>query len=368
MKNKISTKKITVLIIGLVVLLAGTIAVAVVITGNNAAAPINTVPEGEISMETKKEMIFTQKPTDNCHASTVLPLPDGNVLAAWFGGSNEGNDDVDIYVSLRENDQWETPRCISASPDLPHWNPVLFQRDDGVILLFFKVGKKIASWQTYICESEDGGRTWSEPQELVPGDEGGRGPVKNKPIRLSDGRILAGASLEDGRWRCFTDASFDGGMTWERSEDIGAPRKNLSRVGAIQPTLWESAPGKVHMLVRTKTGEIYRSDSDDAGQSWSDLYPTDLPSNNSGIDLVSMPDGTLLLALNPVGKNWGDRTPLSLLISHDNGVSWAELLQLEDQPGEYSYPAITQRDGKVYITYTYNREQIAYWEITLNNS
>ena len=27
----------------------------------------------------KKEFIFTQKPTDNCHASTVLPLEDGRI-------------------------------------------------------------------------------------------------------------------------------------------------------------------------------------------------------------------------------------------------------------------------------------------------
>ena len=26
----------------------------------------------------------------SCHASTVLPLPNGDVLAAWFGGSAEG--------------------------------------------------------------------------------------------------------------------------------------------------------------------------------------------------------------------------------------------------------------------------------------
>ena len=51
-----------------------------------------------------KEFIYPPKTvTNSCHASTVLPLSDGSVVAAWFGGSAEGNNDVKIWVSIREN-------------------------------------------------------------------------------------------------------------------------------------------------------------------------------------------------------------------------------------------------------------------------
>ena len=80
------------------------------------------------------------------------------------------------------------------------WNPVLFRKEDGKIILFYKVGKLISEWVTWYMESEDEGHTFSEPQELVPGDIGGRGPVKNKPIRLSDGTVLAPGSLEGELW------------------------------------------------------------------------------------------------------------------------------------------------------------------------
>ena len=38
-----------------------------------------------------KEFIYPPKTvTKSCHASTVLPLSDGSVVASWFGGSAEG--------------------------------------------------------------------------------------------------------------------------------------------------------------------------------------------------------------------------------------------------------------------------------------
>ena len=43
----------------------------------------------------------------------------------------------------------------------------------------------------------------------MPGDRGGRGPVKNKVIVLSDGTWLAGASLEPDAWDVFVDRSGD---------------------------------------------------------------------------------------------------------------------------------------------------------------
>ena len=85
-----------------------------------------------------------------------------------------------------------------------------FPKEDGKIILFYKVGKLISEWVTWYMESEDEGHTFSEPQELVPGDIGGRGPVKNKPIRLSDGTVLA-PDLWKGN--CGTDSWISPKMT-----------------------------------------------------------------------------------------------------------------------------------------------------------
>ena len=319
----------------------------------------------------KRELIFDEVcPTPSCHASTVLPLENGDVLAAWFGGAAEGKDDVDIWVARRTNGAWLTPERITAAPEIPHWNPVLFRKADGNVILFFKVGKKIAYWQTYFVESADGGKTWTAPRQLVEGDEtGGRGPVKNKPIRLSDGTVLAPASSEQPDWLAFMDISTDDCKTWEKQMII--PVRKIAGgkpVPMIQPTLWESAPGKVHAILRTSRGHAYRSDSDDYGRTWCKAYPTVIKNPNSGLDVTKLTDGTLILISNPAAKNWGDRAPLTLMQSKDNGETWEEILLLEKRTShddEFSYPAIVNIGKKLYMTYTWQRKKIAYWEVEL---
>ncbi|NLA73652.1 MAG: neuraminidase (sialidase), partial [Clostridiales bacterium] len=155
----------------------------------------------------KKEMIFeNDKYMNSCHASTVLPLEDGSVLAAWFGGTAEGHDDVLIWYSKRKDGLWSAPKSVGVAEPMPHWNPVLFQKKDGTINLYFKYGKKVKTWATYVSYSYDKGESFSEPREFAPGDkENGRGPVKNKNIRLKDGTVIAPASSEKGGicWKCF---------------------------------------------------------------------------------------------------------------------------------------------------------------------
>ncbi len=331
-----------------------------------------------------KEFIY-EKNTPQCHASTLVQIGDVTV-AAWFGGTHEGHDDVRIYSALRQNRVWSKPVCASDSENIPHWNPVLF--DNGrELLLFYKVGRTIPYWHTMLVTSSDGGHSWGEPTLLCEEKDGGRGPVKNKPIRLRDGSILAGASIERGAWRAFTDRSTDNGYTWE----VGKPRqantalskpnsranprihsqdgaKEFDRscliplpseeVEVIQPTLWEDDEG-VHMLLRSKNERVYRSDSPD-GIHWGMAYPLELENNNSGLDLVKTPKG-LVLCCNPVKI---ERTPLCLMTSRD-GLHFEKALTLEDEPGEYSYPAVIWDEEKIRGTYTWRREKIVYFEAAL---
>ena len=312
------------------------------------------------------QMVISRKKTICHHASTVLPLRDDHVLVAWFGGSYEKCDDVGIYLAEKDTGGFSEPRLM-ASSNQPHWNPVLFQCHDGRIQLFYKVGREIPDWQTWLRESYDLGHTWSKPSELIPGDtSGGRGPVRNHPLVLKSGRIIAPASVERGLWRCFMDLSDDDGRTWRRSPMIEARGIASSEPlahgrGIIQPALWED-DGGIHALMRSGEGKIYRSDSADEGETWTPAIPTSLPNNNSGIDVIRLDCGILLLVSNPVGESFGPRTPLTVSASPDGGITWETQCVLEAGPGEFSYPSIASAGNQIWITYTYRRENIAFWE------
>lgn len=314
------------------------------------------------------------RPFASCHAATIAALSGGDLLVAYFAGTKEGAPDVGIWCSKRERGVWSKPYEVANEEGLVHWNPVLHRKANGELLLFYKVGYPIPAWYSRCIVSRDDGRTWSEPRELVPGDVGGRGPVKNKLIVLKDGTWAAPASLESlVVWDAFVDLSRDEGATWEQSALVpanhpqGEPERYIEGAptvpgrGLIQPTLWESEPGRVHMLLRSTGGSIYRSDSADGGRTWSPAYRTYLPNNNSGIDLAQMDDGRLALVYNPVGMYKGPRSPLIVSVSADNGETWDELLTMEREPGEYSYPAIVADGNKLHIVYTWNRERIRYW-------
>ncbi|MBJ21307.1 MAG: exo-alpha-sialidase [bacterium] len=319
-----------------------------------------------------------QRPFSQCHATTLVALEGGGLLAAWFAGTREGHDDVAIWAARRNpapteagggsflNTRWSEPTRIAKVSDEPHWNPVLFALSPGGrdLVLHFKVGRRIRRWTTWSQRSRDGGQTWQEARPLVPGDRGGRGAVRNKPIRLASGDWLAGASIERWRrWDAFFDRSASGEEDWTATQLVEIDRREFVGKGLIQPTLWESRPGCVHALFRSTDGRVHRADSNDDGLTWSRAYAIALPNNNSGLDLARLPDGTLALACNPVQGNWAARTPLCVLLSRDNGQSWPGQIDVETAPGEFSYPAIIAHGNDLALSYTWNRRRIAFVHI-----
>ncbi len=312
-----------------------------------------------------RESAFDEAPFASCHASTLVQLENNRILVACFGGTREGHEDVGIWLAERYRGRWSAPRQIARVRNAPHWNPVLFSPDRKTVYLYFKVGPSPKDWETFVSVSNDGGANWLEPVPLkVQGGAKDRGPVKNKPIVLKDGIWLAPCSIEtDSAWDVCVDRSEDGGQEWIPGDLIPIEESVRSGKGAIQPTLWESEPGHVHLLARSTCGSILRSDSEDGGRTWTALKRTSLPNNNSGLDLTRLPDGSLALVMNPVeGETMrSPRSPLSILISKDNGLSWSGRLDLETEAGEFSYPAVIPTALGLAVCYTWNRKNISFW-------
>tara|TARA_R110002049_G_scaffold285698_4_gene467178 strand:+ start:383018 stop:385945 length:2928 start_codon:yes stop_codon:yes gene_type:complete len=317
-----------------------------------------------------EEMVFSKAPFEQCHASTICQTTRG-LVAAWFGGTREGNDDVGIWSSYYDGQKWNGPNLVADGVQhsglrYPCWNPVLFQPPgDAPTLLFFKTGPNPREWWGELMVSYDRGRTFVDRRRLPEGIDG---PVRCKPILQSDGQtLLCGSSTEYDGWRVhFESVKLIDGMptdTWTR---IG-PINDASRFNAIQPTFNRLDDGQLQALCRTKEGVIAATVSSDDGLTWSPLEATNLPNPNSGIESVTLKDGRHLLLYNPVaGKSdgWGKRSILSLAISTD-GRQWTKVADVEkEERGEFSYPAMIQADdGIVHATYTFNRREIKHLAI-----
>jgi predicted neuraminidase len=310
--------------------------------------------------------VAAEPPVPSCHASTICEVEPGVFAAAFFGGTAEGHADVGIWLSRLEAGGWSKPVEVAdgvqgenspeAGKRYPCWNPVLFRPRGGAVQLYYKVGPNPAAWWGLVRESGDGGRTFSAPRRLPYGI---LGPVKNKPVQLADGTILAASSSEGIKpppaWQIHFERSTDGGGTWLR---VPTPWPPEDAPAAIQPSILVHADGRLQAIGRTRgPRRLFTTESRDGGLSWTPLATLDLPNPNSGTDALTLADGRHLVVYN---HSETARSPLAVAVSRD-GRAWRPVVALETEPGEYSYPAVIQAaDGSIHCTYTWQRRKIAH--------
>lgn len=313
----------------------------------------------------KAEFIYERAPFPSCHASTIAETSSG-LVAAWFGGTREKHPDVGIWVARYNDGRWTDPIEVANGVQYqksdgsfhrhPCWNPVLHQSTQGPLLLFYKVGPNPDAWWGMLTTSDDNGQSWSVPRRLPEHIDG---PVKNKPVALPDGSILAGSSTEFDGWRVHFERTTDLGNSWQRTEPVNDGKE----IGAIQPSILFLGGEKLLAIGRSRQNRIFEISSEDGGKTWGKMTLGTLPNPNSGTDALTLQDRRHLIVYNHVpgepGKWGGKRSPLNLAISID-GRSWHAAMVLENEPNkEFSYPAMIQtKDGLVHLTYTWKRERV----------
>ncbi|MEM8912042.1 MAG: exo-alpha-sialidase [Planctomycetota bacterium] len=329
------------------------------------AAPASKSSRPKFSGFVSEEFIFSKASFAECHASTICETSRG-LVAAWFGGSKEGKNDVGIWTSYHDGSRWSGPMRAAdgiqhADLRYPCWNPVLYQPPgDAPTMLFFKVGPNPRAWWGEVMFSHDRGRTFRDRRRLPEGIDG---PVRSKPMLLANGTLLCPSSTEhDHDWRMHFEVLEDLerpelGASWQRYEPSEQPFQ------VIQPTLLRHSLGNIQALLRSKHSMIYQASSHDDGHTWTALRDTGLPNPNSGIEALTLADGRHLLLYNHASgqraDGWGPRRNLALVISMD-GQTWRDVATVEEvDEGELSYPAMIQTaDGNVHLTYTWKRQRL----------
>ena len=313
------------------------------------------------------------------HAPALLELPNGDMLCCWFAGTYEGSADIRIICSRleRDGDRWSKPVDISGDPTRSEQNPSLFYGPDDAVWaintaqLDRQAGKDNMQFTSQIrCQkSTDGGRTWG-PYETLFAREGS---FCRQPIQ-----VLANGRWIFGNWLC-TDSvdglsgdptafqiSDDQGKTW-RQVDMPNSR------GRVHANVVEMDDGHLLAFMRSREADfIYRSESFDWGDTWSEPKPTPLPNNNSSISALRLQSGRVAIAYNPTctpdpkpGKAaWpGLRCPVAVALSEDGGLTFPIVRWMERGEGymgeenrtnnkQYEYPYLMQsRDGMLHLAY-----------------
>ncbi|KAB7896371.1 glycosyl hydrolase [Rouxiella sp. S1S-2] len=347
------------------------------------------------------------------HAANLLPMPDGSLLCAWFGGTQEGIADISIYMSRLDNGAraWSQPVKLSEDDSRSEQNPVLFLDPDNVLWLMY-TAQKSGNQETAIVrfrQSQDWGKSWGEIGTLLDQP----GTFIRQPVTvLATGEWLLPVfycrTKPGEKWVGNNDdsavkISTDKGKTWR---DVRVPEST----GCVHMNITPLSDGSLLALYRSRWADfVYQSRSHDGGNSWTSPQPTELPNNNSSIQVTTLLNGHLALVFNKMsaadaserraslydeieddegderaeakvepGKRsafWGaPRAPMTLAISEDGGLTWPYQRNLETGDGycmtnnsqqklnrEFSYPSIKQGpNGELHIAFTFYRQAIKY--------
>lgn len=344
----------------------------------------------------KSYLIFPYQ-SQHVHSSSLVSLPNGDLLSVWFQGSGERtSDDVAIYGARlkKGTDSWSSPFLMADTPGLPDCNPVLFLNHDKKLFLVWiavqanrwefsilryktsvnyeGAGAPVWQWQDNIllkpnddfaaitkekfAELPENMAGWAEYAPLYDDmiieaskDQKKRSigwMTRIKPLLINQNKIVL-PLYSDGFNFSLMAISDDDGETWY-------PGNPLVGRGPIQPALAMKKDGTITAMLRDSgdpPNRIHVSYSTDHGMNWSVSEKIDIP-NTASVELLVLEDGRWLMIANDLEYS---RHKISLFISENEGKDWQFHSNLEnDAEGSFSYPSIIQAEnGIVHCSYSY---------------
>lgn len=328
------------------------------------------------------QTLLTIEPTDtqprNSEGDLVV-LKDGRLCLIYTrftgGTSDHASADLARRISRDGGQNWSEDEIVVRHEGGNNVMSVsLLRLADGRIALFYLNKQSLEDCRPMMRISEDECATFGQATPCIPDDEVGYYVLNNdRAVQLPSGRLILPVALHNrpgqpqpdwaGRVMCYL--SDDVGKTWRRSRtaQMGhAP--DGKRVMVQEPGVVRLRDGSLMMFCRTDAGSQYTAFSEDDGDTWTALSPSELASPRSPATIERDPvSGTLLCVWNdhsgthpfPAGK----RTPLCLSVSRDDGESWSRSSVLEADPdGWYCYTAMAFDEGRVLLAYCAGDRQV----------
>lgn len=321
----------------------------------------------KVSDENKKEVLSLDPGINNPRNSegAFIQLNDGRILFVYshfIKNDTASGDFGHGYLAGRFSEDdgktWSDKDEIIVGQEgtINVMSASLLRLRNGDIALFYLKKNSDSDCIPMLRISKDETRNWSEPVTCITDKKGYFVLNNDRGIQLKNERLLVPVSLHktpsDSSFRhkgkIFCYRSDDNGKSWMTSEQVPNPKNVMLQ----EPGLIELKNGELIMFMRTNTGVQYFSYSSDNGESWSPVEPGNIISPASPASIKRIPStGDLLLVWNNNGNDRA-RTPLNIAISKDEGKTWERMKILEDDPdGWYCYTGIFFTDKHVLLSY-----------------
>lgn len=289
-----------------------------------------------------------------------IELKDGRILFIYsrYTGTS-GSDHAPAFLAGRYSSDggktWtsEDVKIIEQEGQMNVMSVSLLRLQNGEIALFYLKKNSTEDCIPLIRISNDEARTWSDPVPCIPDREGYFVLNNDRVIQLENGRLLLSVARHNGPgeewvsnapiWSYYSD---DNGRTWKASAMVPNPDNVVTQ----EPGVVELNNGNIMMFIRTDAGVQYFSYSTDKGETWSPAEAGNLESPLSPASIERIPStGDLLAVWNNNGVD-RRRTPLTTAISKDEGKTWENIKNVEDDPdGWYCYTAIHFTDNDILL-------------------
>ncbi|MEA4889915.1 MAG: sialidase family protein [Clostridiaceae bacterium] len=296
-------------------------------------------------------------------------MKDGSLVASIYsGGPYEPHiDNKVLFIRSEDNgNTWSKPIVLFSHPRRAVMPTEIFTYGENPILFFstFLPEHNYREISSFNSLSDDNGRSWSNPVQV-----NGCGSYA----------VREGMVLEDGTWLFPVHwMEVREGWNWDENNKSSITKKWMYCSGVIRTNnkgkefqkygyihlpdyryhLWEPAcvalTGQhLVMLMRAEgTGWLYRSDSYDAGLSWTAPEQTEIPNPASKFCLKKVGDTILLINnfnnLHDSNKGFVNRNHMEIWASKDNLLSF------------YKKTAICQREACIFYPHGFIENDILY--------
>jgi sialidase-1 len=287
----------------------------------------------------------------------LVQLQNGDLICVFYAGyghialPNEALPNGARVCAVRSTDGGETWGPATTVVDTPYddRDPSICQLPDGTLICNWftytppgtacRPGDTDPYKENWIAFSHDNGQTWGEPQ-LIPSTASGHWGCST-PIRVApDGTLVMAIykELPDPLrvWSAMIFSS-DNGLSW--SDPVLVDPDNDDN---DEPDIIFLPGGRCLCVMRSNRGDntMWQSWSEDGGHTWSRSTPIGFPGHAPY--LLRTRAGALLVAHRLPGT--------SLHVSHDDGQTWGDNIQLDELIG--AYPSMVELpDGRVLVVY-----------------